>query len=74
MRNDTFDSLMLYELFSNSIEDFCYYAPTVVSKEQWENLVEKANENKQWKEIIEELRPWAEKCFTEYRCFTICGI
>ena len=27
---DTFDSLMLYELFSNSIEGFCYYASNEV--------------------------------------------
>ncbi|MBQ7411871.1 MAG: hypothetical protein IJW10_03070 [Clostridia bacterium] len=71
---DTFDSLMLYELFSNSIENFCYYAPTEVSKEQWKNLVEKSNKNELWKEVIEELSPWVEKCFAEHRFFTICGI
>ena len=71
---DTFDSLMLYDLFSYSIENFCYYAPTEVNKEQWKRLTEKSNENDYWKSIIEELRPWVEKCFRSYRCFTICGI
>ena len=71
---DTFDSLMLYELFSNSIESFFYYAPTEVNKEQWEKLVAKSKENEQWEDVIEELCPWVEKCFSEHRCFTICGI
>ncbi len=71
---DTFDSLMLYELFSNSIEDFCYYTSNEVSKEQWENLVAKSKENEQWKEIIEELRLWVDECFNTHTCFTICGI
>ena len=71
---DTFDSLILYELFSKSIEEFCCYAPNEVSKEQWKNLVEKSEENEQWKSVIEELRPWVEECFAQHRCFTICGI
>ena len=69
-----FDSLMLYDLFSNSIEDFDYYGPTEVNKEHWKNLVEKSKENEQWKTVIEELAPWAEECFTKQECFTICGI
>ena len=71
---DVFDTLMLYYLFSDSIEGFCYYAPNEVSKEQWNNLVEKSKENEHWKNVIEELKPWVEECFTEYVCFTICGI
>lgn len=71
---DIFDSLMLYELFSGSIEEFCYYASNEVSKEQWKKLVAKSKENEQWKNVIEELYPWVEECFTENRCFTICGI
>ena len=71
---DVFDTLMLYYLFSGAIEGFCYYAPNEVSKEQWNNLVEKSKENEHWKNVIEELKPWVEECFTEYVCFTICGI
>ena len=71
---DTFDSLMLYELFSNSIEGFCYYAPNEVSKDQWKNLVTKSIENEQWENVIEELSPWVEECFNTHKCFTICGI
>ena len=74
LQADTFDSLNLYELFSNSIEDFCYYAPTEVSKEQWEVLVVKSKGNEHWINVIEELTPWVEECFTKYKCFTICGI
>ena len=71
---DTIDSLNLYELFSNSVEDFCYYAITEVSKKQWEVLVAKSKENELWNDVIEELAPWAEACFTKHQCFTICGI
>ena len=71
---DTFDSLNLYALFSNSIETFCYYAPTEVSKEHWEILIVKSKENEYWIDIIEELTPWVEECFTKHMCFTICGI
>ena len=71
---DTFDSLNLYALFSNSIETFCYYAPTEVSKEHWEILIVKSKENEYWTDIIEELTPWVEECFTKHMCFTICGI
>ena len=46
---DTFDSFMLYELFSKSIEEFCYYAPNEVNNKQWNNIVEKSKENEQWK-------------------------
>ena len=71
---DTFDSLMLYELFSDSIEDFYYYGPTEVSKTEWEALVAKSKENEHWKVVIEELTPWAEECFTKHKHFTILGI
>lgn len=71
---DTFDSLMLYELFSDSIEEFCYYAPNEVSEEQWQNLVIKSQENEQWKDFIGELKPWVEDCLAKHKCFTICGI
>ena len=74
LHTDTFDSLNLYELFSCSIETFCYYAPTEVSKEHWEILIVKSKENEYWINVIEELTPWVEECFTKYKCFTICGI
>ena len=58
---DIFDSLTLNELFSDAIEDFCYYAPNEVSKEQWENLVAKSKGNEQWENVIEELSPWVDR-------------
>ena len=71
---DLFDSFLLYDLFSDSIEEFCYYAPNEVSKEQLKKLIVKSKEKEQWKNAIEELYPWVEECFTEHSCFTICGI
>ena len=74
LHSDTFNSLNLYELFSNSIENFCYYSPTEVNKEQWEVLVAKSKGNEHWNDVIEELAPWAEECFIKHTCFSICGI
>lgn len=71
---DVFDKLQLYDLFSGAIAAFCYYAPNEVSKEQWKNLITKSKENEQWTNVIEELKPWVEECFSEHECFTICGI
>ncbi len=71
---DTFDSLNLCELFSNSIENFYYYAPTEVSKEQWEGVIAKSKGNEHWMDVVEGLTPWAEECFIKHKCFTICGI
>ena len=71
---DTFDALVLYQLFSDVIDKFCYYSENEVNKEQWKKIILKSKENEQWKNVIEELTPWVEECFAEYNCFTICGI
>lgn len=71
---DVFDELMLYRLFSSSIEDFDYYGVNEVSEEQWNIILKNAKEDEQWESVIEELRPWAEECFKKHKYFTICGI
>ena len=71
---DIFDSLMLYELFTNVIEDFNYYSENEVSQDQWRNIVAKSKENVQWESVIEDLSSWVEECFMSHKCFTICGI
>ena len=72
---DLFDELLLFNLFSDSLGDFDYYGPTnEIGKEQWQVIIEKSKENEHWKLVIEELKPWAEECFTKHKCFTICGI
>ncbi len=71
---NVFDSLGLCSLFSNSIDKFYYYGPTTVSIKQWNTLVKNSSEYEHWNNVIEELRPWVEECFTEHSCFTIIGI
>lgn len=72
---DLFDELLLFYLFSDSLDNFDYYGPNnEVGKEQWHNIIEKSKENEQWKLVIEELSPWVEECFASHKCFTICGI
>ncbi len=72
---DLFDELLLFQLFTDSLETFDYYdMNNVIKKEQWYKIVENSNDNEQWKLVVEELRPWVEDCFTKHECFTICGI
>ena len=75
MDADAFDELLLGQLFADSLGNFDYYGMmNVIEKEQWNKIIEKSKENEQWKLVIEELRPWAEECFAQHECFTICGI
>ena len=74
MQTDLFDSLNLFKLFSDVIQPFNYYGPNEVSEDQWSAILHKAQENKQWAPVMEELRPWAEKCLATHRYFTICGV
>lgn len=72
---ELFDELLLSQLFADPIGNFDYYGPTnIIEKEQWYKIIEKSNENEHWKLVVEELRPWVEECFNNYKCFTICGI
>ena len=71
---DIFDDLALFELFSQSINDFYYYGPTRISKDDWKMLVFNAQKKESWKCVINELSFWVDNCFAKYECFTICGI
>lgn len=71
---EKFDELDLWNLFSNSIQNFAYCGLTEVDREQWNRLVERSMCNDTWSAVIAELTPWVERCFQTYRCFTICGI
>ena len=72
---DLFEELSLLQLFVASLGAFDSYAPTnIVEKAQWHKIVEASKENEYWRLAVEELRPWAEECFAEHTCFTICGI
>ena len=72
---DLFEELLLFHLFADSLGRFDYYGPTnEIGKEQWYKIIEKSKENEHWELVVEEMRPWAEKCFNKHMCFTICGI
>ena len=71
---DLFNELNLYQLFADSLGEFDYYGANVVSQDQWLKIVEKSTENKQWKMIVEELKPWVEECFIKHKHFTVLGI
>ena len=63
---DLFEELLLFHLFADSLGRFEYYGPTnEIGKEQWYKIIEKSKENEHWELVVEEMRPWAEKCFNK---------
>ncbi len=73
--DEEWDSLGLSELVAGVIEDFDRCGITVVTKEQWGEIVKRSKEDgPQQREAIAEAVPWAEACFREYDVFTILGI
>lgn len=71
---EVFDTLLLSHLISDSIENFNYFGPTEINKEQWDSIIMNSESNEHWKSVVEELKPWVDECFTNHMCFTICGI
>lgn len=74
LHGDEFDELMLFRLFSESMEEFNYYGTSEVNEKQWEGIIQQSRESQVWKEVVEELTPWAMESIEKYKCFTICGI
>lgn len=72
---DIFDRLGLYDLFSASVPDFCYYADTKISPAQYELLKSTALERGgEIAAVFAELDVWVTECFQTESCFTILGI
>ena len=72
---DLFDSLNLYEVFSQALPKFDYYGVTEVTPDQYINLKTLAlHRGSQAAALIRELDPWVEDCFLTETRFTICGI
>ena len=69
------DEFDLSILFARVIEGFDYFGTTVVTKEQWNNIVRISQESfSPWCEIIAEAAPWVDICFKNHEAFTIMGM
>lgn len=74
LSDDLWDELHLSDLFGEVLPDFNYCGVTAVSREEWDKILIRAEEVPQWREIIFEFSPWAEKCFETYDVFSILGL
>lgn len=66
----------LGEVLVNSLMNFNYYGPTEVKKVEWENIKQIILSSKSLttKQLVIEIDEWANECFKNHSCFTICGI
>lgn len=72
-----YDTVMfeLHQLFKAANVEFDRFGETVITLDDWNALVKRANElGGEILELIEELRPWAEENFRNNEIFTILGI
>lgn len=68
---DIADNIELYKI----VPDFHYYGLTIVDRETWKSVQNNAeNGNGIIKEVIMELKPWADENFREFDYFVIWGI
>lgn len=65
----------LEKIFNLALNSFSYFGITTIEKEDWVRVknITKA-QFPQAIEIIKEIDEWAQLCFIEYECFTICGV
>lgn len=69
------DEYHLSDLFGCVIKKFDYYGKTIVTKEQWDEILKLSQESgKIWGEVIAEAIPWVNECFKKYDVFTIMGM
>ena len=75
LRDDIFNKLSLHLLFVQAVPNFDHWGLTKVSKPQWDKLKQIAHvAGGELEKVIAELMPWADECFQNESCFTICGI
>ena len=73
--NTVWDELRLSELFGTVLPTFDYFGINVVTREQWERIVEISQKsNLLWSEVIAEVTSWVEQCFEENEVFSVLGM
>lgn len=72
---DIFDSLNLYQVFTEVIPEFNYYGITELDKEKWEQVKLTAGKNSDIiRAVITEIDLWASSILPTERVITVLGI
>lgn len=72
---DLWDEYHLSDLVCQVIKEFDYYGMTVVTEQQWNEIVKIARKTGGvWEKVIENAVPWATDCFKKHDVFTILGL
>lgn len=74
--DECFGSTDLGDILLKTLGNFNYYGPTEVRKAEWEAVKREvqATGSEITRQLAAEIDPWAEACFKNDICFTICGI
>ena len=65
----------LFVLSARVNAGFDCYGTTVVTKEQWNDIVIISQESHSlWRGIVAEAGPWVDRCFKGHEVFTIMGM
>lgn len=73
--DDLWDEFNLSELIGNVNKDFNYYGITVITKNQWNKIINNSQKtDSAWKDVIAEAIPWVNDCFEKNEVFSIIGM
>lgn len=75
IHDDVMSLIGLDVLIKSVIENYAPYGKTIIRKDQWEKICEKAEKTGgDLLEAIREITPWVESNFKQHEVFTILGI
>ena len=75
IRDEIWDEHQMSQLVRTVVPDFDYCGLTVITKAQWEAIVENSRDEAcPGRPVIEEAIPWVNRCFEKQEVFTICGL
>ncbi|MBQ2605217.1 MAG: hypothetical protein VZR27_00010 [Acutalibacteraceae bacterium] len=73
LEDELFDEYNLSKLFKAVLSDFDYYGITVFTRKDWLRICELAK-NTAAEELLIELSPWIDDCFSEYETVSLLGL
>jgi len=71
---ESWQEFKLTELFSRVKQSFDYYGITTIDADEWDKLVEIAENNCDWSMVIDEIYDWAINSLKENKFFSIMGM
>ena len=74
LNGDLWNELRLSELFAAAIPGFAYCGVTRVTPRDWARLEALSQSHPAWRKVVEEARPWVERCFAAEGEFSLLGM